>query len=439
MDELRLSAVATRVVAWHNRHPLARRISASQVHAIGYVALPFTGGAPAAEPPLDAAAPPEAAPAGGTLRERAQKRARQQQESRKPPPPGAPEDVPTVLDLAVDRKRLKADFSEDFIDPLSPREVARFALRHGLALARAPADGPLRRVRADAGGATTLLFLLTAVIETGTRKSRVLIGAGGDRPAVLGRRVLGRQRVAAAALPLAASAAAAAWWLQPAGTLGAPQPAVLAHAAAASAPASAPGAVHAAASGSAHATPHASAPATAHASAAAASAVLAAASAAASAPAPAGAASMPLDAEPHLGKIELPSIRPHFADSLRKKPPPQEAAAPGAPPAAATAVAAHGPAAQPAAHAPVQATAPPAGNAFAVSSRLLRTRAEADQVRVAMKSLLAAISATGVKVDVMPEGEDFRVVGMPFPSRAAADQARALLVSRGMRVEVLAF
>ena len=59
MQALRLNEVLTRVVAWHNRHPLARRISASQVHSIGEVLLPFASAQPA---PL-AAAPAPAAPA----------------------------------------------------------------------------------------------------------------------------------------------------------------------------------------------------------------------------------------------------------------------------------------------------------------------------------------------------------------------------------------
>ncbi|MDE2504340.1 MAG: hypothetical protein KGL18_15365, partial [Burkholderiales bacterium] len=43
MEELRLSAVVARVVAWHNRHPLARRITRDQVQAVGYVGLPYAG------------------------------------------------------------------------------------------------------------------------------------------------------------------------------------------------------------------------------------------------------------------------------------------------------------------------------------------------------------------------------------------------------------
>jgi hypothetical protein len=68
MQALRLHEVLTRVVAWHNRHPFARRINASQVHSIGEVLLPFASAAPlpgaeAPAPQADTRHPPaEAAP-----------------------------------------------------------------------------------------------------------------------------------------------------------------------------------------------------------------------------------------------------------------------------------------------------------------------------------------------------------------------------------------
>ena len=43
--------VVNRVVAWHNRHPLARRITPAQVRHVGLVVLPFA--APGAAPPID--------------------------------------------------------------------------------------------------------------------------------------------------------------------------------------------------------------------------------------------------------------------------------------------------------------------------------------------------------------------------------------------------
>ena len=47
-----------RVVAWHNRQPLARRITADQVRGIGVVALPFMAAAGALHPAGGAAVEP---------------------------------------------------------------------------------------------------------------------------------------------------------------------------------------------------------------------------------------------------------------------------------------------------------------------------------------------------------------------------------------------
>lgn len=61
--------VVAHVVAWHNRHPLARRITPEQVHSVGVVSLPYAvrgaralpqvaaAPAQAVEPPLEPAAP----------------------------------------------------------------------------------------------------------------------------------------------------------------------------------------------------------------------------------------------------------------------------------------------------------------------------------------------------------------------------------------------
>ncbi|HLL13280.1 MAG TPA: hypothetical protein VK570_19610, partial [Rubrivivax sp.] len=80
MDSPRLNdAVAARVVAWHNRHPLARRIGAAQVHSVGYVVLPFVLPSPA-PPAAGGDHGPERLVEGrgaGSLRERALARARQ--------------------------------------------------------------------------------------------------------------------------------------------------------------------------------------------------------------------------------------------------------------------------------------------------------------------------------------------------------------------------
>jgi hypothetical protein len=64
MEALRLDTLAAQVVAWHNRHPLARRIAAAQVHAIGYVVLPGMQLRPRAAAPDEEGAP--LPPATGT-------------------------------------------------------------------------------------------------------------------------------------------------------------------------------------------------------------------------------------------------------------------------------------------------------------------------------------------------------------------------------------
>jgi len=42
-------------------------------------------------------------------------------------------------------------------------------------------------------------------------------------------------------------------------------------------------------------------------------------------------------------------------------------------------------------------------------------------------------------VDLVPAGEDWRVVGWPFAQRAQAEGARGMLATRGMRVTVIDF
>jgi hypothetical protein len=88
---------------------------------------------------------------------------------------------------------------------------------------------------------------------------------------------------------------------------------------------------------------------------------------------------------------------------------------------------------------PAAAAAVPTGPVFAVSTRALRTRAEAEQVQAAMGALLRTTGAIGIKLELLPEGEDWRVVAWPFTNQADADRARAMLVGRGMRVQVLRF
>lgn len=476
MDNLRLSAVADRVVAWHNRHPLARRISAAQVHAIGYVALPFAAEGPAPMPPVASEAPsaPEtpspaqlaaqaiaaaaamplpvltdvamaasadtanpanlANPAEGSrLRERALARAREQAADLHGVHGvhGAQAaDTAAALQATLAPATLKRDFSEHFIDTLTPRQVARFALKQGRVLARAPLDGPVREVRADSahrGRVPAQVYLLTAVIETDTRKSRVLLGNG---PQVLGRRIHSGPRIAALAALGACVVGTPLWLLQP--------PASMPTLKSAPESMTAPGTDARLAMGGAAAAA-AAASATLPAVVASASAAASSSTPMAQGPAPVipmiePAPSAPVEPEATTRR-RVVAIVPLLSDEQKALAREQRQALM----AAAAVAAAAAPAAPSPAPAPVVSATAPTVPVFAISTRTLRTRSEADQVQVAMQSLLLTLGQEQVQVDVLPQGEDWRVVALPFPRRADAEKGRALLASRGMRVVVVDF
>ena len=487
MEDLRpdaLETVAARVVAWHNRHPLAHRISVEQVQSVGYVALPYlpppdaaaTGKAP---PAAAAAGAPEAA-AGGSLRERALARAQQaggagEDKAGK----GAKPEKPAKSGKAA-QSRLKAAFTEDFIAPLSPRRVARWAARHGVAAAQAPRGAPLRQVDPDpafAGQARELqtLYVLTAAVESRGKRLRMLLSPGTDE-AVLGNHLWSPPRLAgggvAALGGLVALGLALTLLWQPAPKAVVAGPAsqggtVQVESAAGSAAMQSikPPSLRAAALADAGVADAAKPPAP------------TASHAAATAP-----AQPPADVQPTLGRIQLPSLgmprvdealaaarerrlaQSAMAASAASAPVPAPvAAAPSAGPAqtqptAATPVPKTGPlrpagvaaallpaatpaqpVAAPAPNKPLAAAVPPPGQVFALSSRRLRTRAESDQTMAAVKSLLAGSGMTSVQVEVVPAEDDWRVVGWPFSQRAQAEKARTLLASRGIRLEIVDF
>ena len=445
MKDLKLQGLSARVVAWHNRHPLARRITAAQVHSVGYVVLPYWGQDPGAAAAPAASAPPEAAvstdPHGGaTLRERAMARAQGAADA-----PGvvvaaaAPSAAPAPAAsraLPATRGRLTPAFTEDFIAPLAPALVGRWAADHGMALVSARTDAPVRQVAPGSPLDVTRLqplWVLTAQLEVGRARTRVLVGAGddGQPPAVLGRRLWSPARCAVlAAVPvllvvlvllvvarvgLRGSAPLPEQTLPPLAAAGAAASAADVPPAAASAP-----------------------------------------SAVESAAADGAKPARPVDVEPTLGRVDLPPIGPRAderrraADQARQPGAPGSATAPGAPGSAAAPGApgsAAAPASEPAPKPAPAASTPPTplastGPAFAVSTRVLRTRTEGEQVAAAMRALLVTPATPGtppMRVEVMPVGEDWRVVGWPYADRALAEKARALLAARGMKVQVIDF
>jgi hypothetical protein len=447
MEDLRpdsLQNVAARVVAWHNRHPLARRITAEQVQSVGYVGLPYlpsAAKAAAADTPKPAAGEAEA-PAGASLRERAQARAKQ----------AAGEAAETSAKASRAWRNLKAAFTEDFIAPLSPRRVARWAARHGVPLDQPPRGAPLRQVEPDTAWAAKArelqtLYVLTAMVESRGKRVRMLLSPSADT-AVLGKHLWSPPRLAAGAVAALGGLACiglalALLWQQP------PTPAPMAAgrtrlvteestarveppAGTASLPSIKPPSMRAAALADAGlADPAATA-----------SAAASAATVLRTGP--------PVDVQPSLGRINLPSLGLPRGDeavaAARERRLAQQGGIASAPlPASAavaqplppsTTAAASAVASAPVAAAPLAPAPPPA---FALSSRRLRTRAESDQTMTAIKSLLVSAGHSSVQVEVVPAGEDWRVVGWPFGQRAQAEKARTLLASRGIRLEIVDF
>lgn len=203
--------LAAQVIAWHNKHPLARRIGRRQLGGWGVVGLPFSP------------APADAAATGSGWAESASTR------------------FPMFDTLP-------------FSPALPLHKVVALALAEGWAERPGAPEWPLRQVPVgkgwDAAQAETV-YLLTACIKRGRRRPalRVLVGRHGPAaaaapgaPAVVGHRVLSWARMGlaglVAALPLLLGAWGAVALIQ--GLRPAPATPPMAQAPAATAPPAAP-------------------------------------------------------------------------------------------------------------------------------------------------------------------------------------------------------
>ena len=578
MQALKLNEVLLRVVAWHNRHPLARRIGPSQVHSIGEVLLPFAsaqplggalatppappelarwaprplpGGAAAKPPPHPAPAPTQALPgpnvdtllpgdAAADADAAAAERAAEADAADFDPfapdavdaaaaepapasnhpvalpeePPARPGDaLPGVADAlpapAADHAaaadaarpgrvqrllarlrtaltgrrpglpRLKPAFSRDFIWPLTPRQVARWAQSHGETQALTPADWPRRTVDSDPAQLAGLrqkglahsvqLHVLTAAIGVGDRRIRVLMDAHG---AIIGPRAYSRPRQASAAVLLAAVVLGAGWGLRPAAVRSAADAAVLAAVAASAAEAAAA----TAAAGSAAAAAAGPASAAALAAVAPASSVghdnlratvpttaaapQPASPAATTSAAPAAAAPLPAQtrhanaARGHAAQA-VPAAQPVAAPEVQaavESAPPAPRPDPAAPlgrirPAlsveqrqAARQQAAELRAANPPAPraAPAAPTAP--APVYAVVTRPNPLRETAAQGLALMRATSPRLPPpTPSRGELMQNQGQWRAAWWPFASLADAERARVMLAGRGLKAEVVEF
>ncbi|WP_341973324.1 hypothetical protein [Roseateles sp. PN1] len=336
------------VVAWHNRHPLAKKITIYDVHTMGVVALPFLrsahqsggggAGGEAIEPTMGDA------PLGGlgesTLDAHANTTAQHLDalaDQEEPPAHalarmGWRQRLAQVLGALAfwkhQGKRKAASswpaFSEKFI-PIAPRKIAAFAQSQGFLNPPGDASWPQRVVPIDEamlakhnGAWPFELYLLTAAIDAGNSRTRVLIGMG-RKPQILGARCGSRRRLAFAAMVVLGLLAVVVALLMPHGKSGE-------HAVDAASAASAPASAAASSSSAATATAAASAAESA-AAASAAAAALEAASAASAASTSASAAGANLSDT--LGAAGDPASTPASANASASASASAASAAPG--------------------------------------------------------------------------------------------------------------
>lgn len=414
--------LAARIASWHNRHPLARRISPESVTGIGVVAVPFAGNAHVDRQEPSLAQDATAAPAASTLRERAQ--TSDARESSREPSPGIPVD-------ARDRA-----FDEDFLPGVSPRSAARFAARVGVD--NDPSSGTLPRrdlVVAAGRGARGVQwrFVGSAAIESHGKRVRILFCDGAAAPfRVVGPRIWAPGRIAIIALlpTLALSSLgvgrqlldrpdASAVTVASAPPIHPPMPA------ASSAGPAEP--VEPKATRTLGETTEAAAAHEIPGESAAVAPIIQAAASATTASEPELA---PPTSEPVAGQRLAINLRPRLDPDLARRARQESAAARA------------GRVQEPAREQEV----PPSSKAqrneehiYAVVARATRTRAASQVMLGLMQATVAGEGAPGARADVLPSEQGYRASWWPFLRRVDAEQARDRLAKLGVPVDVVEF
>lgn len=516
-----MERLAETIVAWHNRHPLARRIRVQDVHTIGVVSLPFLRSEPPPQEPTEPqltppAALPSAAPVDDTspagtepvlteavdpaqLQARADTSAGDGAVDAAAPSPAAAESsyaasasvwssTPPGGGSSL-RQRLagrqpaaaasvpgsRPAFNERFVPRLSVRRVAAFALAHGFSTPPGTQEAmPWRVVSPHKGageGWPYEIYLLSAGIDVGTSRRRVLAGCGMPAP-ILGRRLLDPRKLAAAALTALALAGAAGYGLWAMRTSATP---VQAPPAVAASAASAPSADSAPSAPASAATPAPDA----------ASAVAAEVASAADAASSASAAEMPLEApdaeeprdiRPHLipelgrrdGKPRPPlqrseaaasaaaatagattAVTPGTPSDARPDSRPQDASAERPMPSgkASPALRSSGSTADRATDAaPAQpgnklGSAVPAPRSVVALVGPAGSKAEAEASLKSMRNALAGLHSdpNSLQAMVIETPQGWRATVWPFNSREQAQLINAVLVARGLRTKAIDF
>lgn len=497
-----MDRLAEQVVAWHNRHPLAKRITIYDVHTIGVVALPFMRNAQAdgaarqagtrgkVEPVLTDEISPESLAAawdeeGLTIAVNPNAAHLDALADQEPPPRQPKPSWPERLSrLAFWRQRADADgkswpvFSERFVSHVSPRRIAAFALAQGYTKQPGDASWPQRIVPIDeqlmsngaaagSGAWPFELYLMSAAIDAGRSRSRILLGRGAQ-PAITGRRCLSPQRLGLLALIVIGLLGAGAALLRPSPKneplASAPVPAIAASAAvvAAASPTEAASAASAPASVAVAVVPEASAPAD---SPATTDALEPKTTAPEEPPRPdirpmfvkpiPGRTAPPLGAPPKDEQLalekETPKVQPEPAPEPLIKPKAKSTLAHASKPKLTSEPP---PAAAPAAS-KTPATTPPSGKAMAKAQALVnkpvvalvgpvsanKTEAEATLARMVTMLGPAQGGAGGpaLQAQVFQTPEGWRPAVWPFASREEAQLINATLIARGMRTRAVDF
>ncbi len=333
---------------------------------------------------------------------------------------------------------LRAAFSQDFIWPLRPGQVARWAQRHGQLWPLAPTDWPRRQVDTDRTRLATLrqkglthdlqLHVLSAAIGVGDRRMRVLLGADGS---IIGPRAYNHARVGTTTLLLALGLVGAGWSLRPLHGGAANDGA----AAIAALPASTASAASTSSAASASSASMAALPASAPASAVLASATEAPVSGAdgepsAHLPRHADAASAAGNSDANVSEAKVSEaggdavpgpaadIRPSLSDDQKYAARAQAAKLRGDPP-------------------PPEALQ---GPVYAVVSAASRQRENAASSLALMQSAAAHLAGTVPEHGELVQSHgQWRAAWWPFTNLVDAERARVLLAGRGLKADVVEF
>lgn len=205
MDVFRDSELAAQVVAWHNKHPLAMRIEVDQIRGIGSVCVPLYGVDNAIGPsPLssDPVGREQSEPSKGGLRAKATQQPPIADQTPATLEPSRPEGVTSLRER---RNTARPAFDEDFIAPIRPGQIARFAARYGAEHDPFEGSAPTRYVPpaqqpASSASPVSSRYLRTVAIELPDRRVRLLVSASRwRRPVLLGPRLWSRPRCLAGA------------------------------------------------------------------------------------------------------------------------------------------------------------------------------------------------------------------------------------------------